>query len=71
MAFLIKKDNQRYATSKKLTHKYIWQAKKYKPLIYTVLKLNIDRRAKTKKADISVNLFTNVARRGIEPLLPE
>jgi hypothetical protein len=47
------------------------QKKQFKLLIYKVLKLNINRRPKTKKVDISVNLFPNVARRGIEPLLPE
>jgi hypothetical protein len=34
-------------------------------LIYTVLKLNSNRRPKTKKADISVNLFPEVAQIGI------
>jgi hypothetical protein len=34
-------------------------------LIYKVLKLNSNRRPKTKKADISVNLFPEVARRAV------
>jgi hypothetical protein len=42
-----------------------------KLLIYIALKSNINRRPKIKKVDITVNLFLKVARRGIEPLLPE
>jgi hypothetical protein len=45
------------------------QKKQFKLLIYKILKLNSNRRPKTKKVDISVNLFLKVARRTVRNTL--